>query len=151
MNGRVRTVVAVRAAAALLLVGMAGCSVVDRPDTAAWDSQARTALTDAAGEVATARLVLETAADGETWSSYAVVTLADAEEAADTLASDLAKVQPPAARREEADQVLDLLQAASSAVREARQAALEEAYDDEALVTRLTTLGKALERASAAG
>jgi hypothetical protein len=147
VNGNLRRTVAAVSAAAVLPFAVAGCGLVEQPDPAAWDSEARTTLTDAAGEVATARLVLETAANREVWSSYAVVTLVDAEEAAEKLETDLAKLQPPPERRRQAEDVLDLLAAATTAVREAREAAVDQEYDDADLVAKLTTLKEALERA----
>ncbi|MFC5728541.1 MULTISPECIES: hypothetical protein [Nocardioides] len=143
-----RTVVAITAAASVLATG--GCAV-SAPDAAGWDEQARTSLADAAGEVATARLTLETAADERTWPSYAVVVLAEAEDAAATLHDDLAKVQVPAERREVAAEVLGLLAAAATSVREARQAAVGGRYGDPALMQELDRLLQALESGAESG
>lgn len=143
-----RTVVAV--ALALASAG-ASCSSVDRPDVAAWDTSAEQALSDASSEVATARLALDTAARERTWSSYTVVLVAQAEEAMATVEDDLARLQVPDGRTEEAAEVLALLGEATSAVRDARADTVEGKYDDRATRDALAEVATALTRAAGAG
>lgn len=138
-------VVAVLLALALLL---AGCGVVSRPDPTAWDDRAAQALTDAGSEVATARLALESAREGRTWSSYTIVLLAEAEEAAGTVEEDLSRLQVPAGRADAATHVLDLLDQAVDLVGEARAHAVAGKYDDQALVDELDRLADELRQAA---
>lgn len=148
-----RTLAAVPAAVLGLLVllgGLAGCGVVSQPDTKAWDEQVQTTLADAASEVATARLALRSAHDDRVWSPYALVLVTESEKAADKLESQLASLQPPTSRQQQAEDVLDLLASATSAVREAREAAVDKKYDDPALDSKLAKLHDALEQASKA-
>ncbi|GAA1528600.1 hypothetical protein [Nocardioides humi] len=127
---------------------VAGCGVVGRPDADGWDEQAEQALADAASQVATARLALETAAEGRTWSSYTTVLMADAEEAAGRAEDDLARVQAPARRTGAARAVLDLLARAVELVRTARAHVVAGRYDDPALLDDLDRIAGELERAS---
>ncbi|WP_408898244.1 hypothetical protein ACJ5H2_03845 [Nocardioides sp. R1-1] len=131
-----------------LLVATVGCGVVSRPDAAGWDQQAERALTDAASQVATARLALENAAAGRTWSPYTTVLVADAEEAAGTAEEDLARLQVPAARERAAATALDLLHRAVELVGEARAHAVDGVYDDRALLEQLDVLARELEQAA---
>ncbi len=136
------TVVAVALAAALPL---AGCSMVSQPDAAAWDQQAERSLSDAASQVDTARLALETAREERTWSSYTVVLVAQAEEAMGTAQDDLSRLQVPPARAQRAEEVASLLDEAATAVEDARAHAVAGRYDDERLRTRLSDLDRRLE------
>ncbi|MBV6726084.1 hypothetical protein [Nocardioides daeguensis] len=138
-------VVAVLLALALLL---AGCGVVSRPGPAAWDDRAAQALTDAGSEVATARLALESARKGRTWSSYTTVLLAEAEEAAGKVEEDLSRLQVPAGRADAAAHVLDLLGRAVDLVGEARAHAVSGKYDDQALLDQLDRLSDELQQAA---
>ena len=125
-----------------------GCGIVSRPDAAAWDQQARRSLTDAASQVSTARLALETAAERRTWPAYATVVVAKAEEAAGTAEEDLARLQAPPQRADAAATVLDLLDEAVSLVAEARAHAVEGRYDDSALLDDLDRIAGELEQAA---
>ncbi|MFB9765696.1 hypothetical protein ACFFOS_14990 [Nocardioides kongjuensis] len=140
-------VVAVLVALPVLLL-LAGCGVVSKPDATAWDDQATQALTDAGSEVATARLALESARRERTWSSYTTVLVAEAEEAAAKAEEDLSRLQVPASRRDDAAQVLDLLDHAVDLVSEARAHAVAGRYDDKALVHRLDHLSDQLQQAA---
>ncbi|MBM7516363.1 hypothetical protein [Nocardioides nitrophenolicus] len=143
------TVVAVLVASTVLLaLLLAGCGVVSRPDPTAWDDQATQALTDAGSEVATARLALESARRGRTWSAYTTVIVAEAEEAAGKAEQDLARLQVPPGRADDAAQVLDLLDQAVDLVGEARAHAVAGRYDDRALVERLDHLSDQLRQAA---
>lgn len=126
-----------------------GCSVVDEPGPGAWDTQAEQALSDAASEVATVRLALDTAERRRTWASYAVVVVTEAEEAVGTVEDDLARLQVPPSREEEAVDVLALLEEATSAVRDARALAVEGDFGDARTLSALADL--AAELTSAAG
>lgn len=141
---------ALAVALSVLSVLLAGCSVVSQPDAKDWDKQVQTTLEDTASEVGTARLALESAAHDRVWSPYSLVLLSEAEESAGKLESDLSALQPPPSRQQQAEDVLDLLESANSAVREARVAAVEEKYDDPDLVANLAKLHDDLEQASKA-
>jgi len=121
---------------------------VSKPDEAAWDDQAGPALTDAASEVATARLALESARADRTWSSYTTVLVAEAEEAAGKVEEDLSRLQVPAGRTDDAAKVLDLLDRAADLVGEARSHAVAGTYDDRGLVDRLDHLSDQLQQAA---
>lgn len=141
MSGAWRTTVVAVALAATLT----GCSLVEQPDAKAWDDRAEQALTDAVGQVRTARLALDSARRERTWSSYTVVLVAQAEEAMGTAQDDLSRLQVPTARAERAERVEQLLDDASTAVEDARAAAVAGRYDDPALRQELTDLGTRLE------
>lgn len=136
------------AVVAVLVLLLAGCGVVSRPDATAWDHQAAQALTDAASEVATARLALESARKERTWSSYTTVLVAEAEEAAGKVEEDLSRLQVPDGRTDEATKVLDLLDRAVDLVGEARAHAVDGKYDDKALVDHLDDLSDELRKAT---
>lgn len=136
--------------AALLLAtaALSGCTVSE-PDEKGWTEIARTSLTDAAGEVATARLTVAAAQDDEVWDAYAVTVTSEAEKQVATAEESLSSVQPPPGLRERAEQLLTVLGDAADAVRAARIAVV--AGDvDEALLRQLrdtvTTLERAAER-----
>lgn len=141
MTGAWRTTVV----AVALTATLTGCSLVEQPDAKAWDDRAEQALTDAVGQVRTARLALDSAQRERTWSSYTVVLVAQAEEAMGTVQDDLSRLQVPAARAERAERVEQLLDDASAAVEAARAAAVAGRYDDAALREELTELGDRLE------
>ncbi|TNM44233.1 hypothetical protein FHP29_05895 [Nocardioides albidus] len=135
--------------ALLLLAGLLGaCGVVSRPDAAAWDDQATLALTDAGSQVATARLALTSAAKERTWSPYTTVLVAEAEEAAAKAEEDLARVQVPPGRADDAAAVLDLLDRAAGLVGEARAHAVDGEYDDRSLLDDLDRLAGELQKAA---
>lgn len=138
------------AVAGLLAALLCGCSLVEEPDVAAWDQQAAQALEDAASEVATTRLALETAARERVWSSYTTVLVADAEEAIATVADDLARVQAPAGRTEQAVDVGALMDRAVATVRAARSLVVQGRYDDPATVDDLDRVATELEDAAGA-
>ncbi|MBM0127081.1 hypothetical protein [Pimelobacter simplex] len=140
-------VVAVRLVASLLVL-LTGCGVVSEPDATAWDQHAVQALTDAASQVATARLALEAAGDGRTWPTYTTVLVAEAEEAAGTAEEDLARLQVPPERADAAPEVLDLLGRAVDLVAEARAHAVAGTYDDRALLDALDRLSDDLRQAA---
>lgn len=142
------TVVAVWLVQAAVLVG---CSLVDEPDPAEWDAQAGKALQDAASEVRTTRLALDTAADERSWSSYTTVLVVQAEDGVATVADDLAVVQVPPGRQQRADEVERLIEGAVAAVREARSLALRGTYDDPDVVDQLDRLAGDLEQAAGQG
>jgi hypothetical protein len=132
----------------LLLLLLSACGMVGQPDTAAWDDQAEQALADAGSQVGTARLALESADEERTWPAYATVLVAQAEEAAAKAEEDLARVQVPAGRADDAAAVLDLLGRTADLVREARAHAVDREYDDRALLDELDRLADELRRAA---
>ncbi|KRA31180.1 MULTISPECIES: hypothetical protein [unclassified Nocardioides] len=138
------------ALAGVLAALLCSCSLVEEPDAAAWDQQAAQALEDAASEVATTRLALETAAQERVWSSYTTVVVADAEEAIVTVADNLARVQAPAGRTEQAADVGALMDRAVASVRAARSLAVQGRYDDPASIDELDRLATDLEDAAGA-
>lgn len=131
-----------------LVTAFAGCSLVDEPDAAAWDEHASRALGDAASEVGTARIALETAAKERAWASYTTVLVAQAEEAVATVADDLAVVQVPPSREQRAGEVDSLIEDAVEAVREARSLAVRGRYDEPEVVDELDRLADELESAA---
>lgn len=134
--------------AALLLAtaALSGCTVSE-PDEKGWTEIARTSLTDAAGEVATARLTVAAAQDDEVWDAYAVTVTSEAEKQVATAEESLSSVQPPPGLRERAEQLLTVLGDAADAVRAARIAVV--AGDvDEALLRQLRDTVTMLERAA---
>lgn len=137
---------AVGAVLALLLTGtvLAGCTV-GQPDAKGWTEIARTSLTDAAGEVATARLTLAAVRDDEVWHAYAVTVTADVEKQVATAEESLSTAQPPAGLRERAAHLLTVLGDAAELARAARVAAVDEEVDA-ALLRRLADTVTTLER-----
>ncbi|NYI99864.1 4-hydroxy-3-methylbut-2-en-1-yl diphosphate synthase IspG/GcpE [Nocardioides thalensis] len=134
------------AALLLALVASTGCTVSE-PGEKGWNEIARTSLTDAAGEVATARLTVAAARDDEVWDAYAVTVTSEVERQVATAEESLASVQPPPGLRERAEQLLTILGDAADAVRAARVAVV--AGDiDEALLRQLRDTVSALERAA---
>lgn len=129
------------------LVVAAGCSLVAQPDVAAWDGKARQAAADAASEVATVRLALDTARADRAWASYTQVLVADAEKALATVQDDMARLQVPSGREEDAADLTELLDGAAGAVRAARQDVVEGRYDDPRLLDELDRAGDRLTRA----
>ncbi|WP_207009130.1 hypothetical protein [Nocardioides aromaticivorans] len=130
-----------------VLAATSGCSLVGQPDVAAWDQEARQAVTDATSEVATARLAVETAHEERTWSSYTVVLVADAEKAMGTVQDDASRLQVPAGRDQDAEDLEALLDEAATAVQDARQHAVDGRYDDRAVLDALDRAADRLERA----
>lgn len=129
------------------LVVAAGCSLVAQPDVAAWDGKARQAAADAASEVATVRLALDTARADRAWASYTQVLVADAEKALATVQDDMARLQVPSGREDDAADLTELLDGAAGAVRAARQDVVEGRYDDPRLLDELARAGDRLTRA----
>ncbi len=136
------------AVAVVVALLLGGCGVVGRPGPGAWDEHAAQALGDAESQVATARLALRTAGEKRAWPSYAIVVVAQAEEAADTAEHDLARLQVPPEREAAAARVLDLLARAADLVGVARARAVDREYDDRALLDELDQLAAELGRAA---
>ncbi len=138
-----------RAAVALvvaLLVGvLAGACSVREPDTADWRELARTSLSDAASDVATLHLTLQSVRDGEIWSSYAVTVAAEAEKALGIAEESLSSVQPPAGRHDDTEDLLGMLDRAMDAVRAGRADLVAGTDVDAAVIRRLGRLATALE------
>ncbi|HWJ09973.1 MAG TPA: hypothetical protein VNS46_11380 [Nocardioides sp.] len=132
---------------ALLPWVVSGCSLVAQPDTAGWDRSARQAVTDATSEVATTRLAVETAHEERAWSTYTLVVVAEAEEAMGTVQDDVSRLQVPAGRGDDADDLEALLDDAAGAVQEARQHATDGRYDDPRLLELLDRVEEQLSRA----
>lgn len=135
------------AAAVCAAAVTSGCSLVGQPDVAAWDDDARRAVTDATSEVATVRLAVETARDERAWSSYTLVLVAEAEKAMGTVQDDMSRLQVPSGRDRAAADLEALLDEASTAVQDARQHAVEGRYDDPAVLDALDRAGDRLARA----
>lgn len=107
-------------------VVLAGCSLVSQPDPDDWTATSQRSLESAASAVATTRVTLREHDAGDLWDSYAVVLLADAEEAVGTASDDVALLQTPPGEKERAERVLDLLAEAEDAVRAAREAMVDD-------------------------
>lgn len=108
-------------AAAVLLLGVAGCGLVpSRPDGPAWDQAARQSLEDAASEVATVKVALEQQQKGHLLGKYGVTTVTDSEEALGLAQDSILTQQPPTSRQEGFDKVAAALGDAGDLVTEAR-------------------------------
>lgn len=148
MNSSQRPTVVAVLVALLVLLLLAGCGVVSRPDATAWDDRAAQALDDVGSEVATARLALESASEARTWSAYTTVLVAEAEEATGTAAEDLARLQVPDGRIDAAARVLDLLDRAVDLVAEVRAHVVDGEHDDQELLDELDRLSDQLRQAA---
>lgn len=142
MSGAWRTTVV----AVSLTATLTGCSLVSQPDATSWDDQATQALSDAAGQVGTARMALDSARRGRTWSSYTVVLVAQAEEAMGTTQDKVSTLQVPAGREKRAARIEQLLDDAGKAVQDARADAVTGRYDDPRLRRQLSDLGERLQK-----
>lgn len=129
----------------VLVAVLAGACSVREPDTADWRELARTSLSDAASEVATLHLTLQSVRDGEIWSSYAVTVAAQAEKAIGTAEESLSSVQPPAGRHDDTEDLLGMLDRAMDAVRAGRADLVAGTEVDAAVIRRLGRLATALE------
>lgn len=133
-------------AAVLVLVGLvAGCGTVKEPDPEDWDESARVALTDAASQVATVRLTLESQRRDDVWYGYAVVVLADSEEAVGMSEDKVTTLQPPPQRAKVSAKVTSLLATASDVVEKARQTLVAKQPISDDLLRRLDVLSDRLE------
>jgi hypothetical protein len=96
------------------------------PDHAVWTDQARHALTDAQGEVATVELVLRQQRQDKLPQNYQQVVVLQSEEAIGTTASSFSSVQPPATDDPQYRKVTSVLSDASDLVAEVRIAVVRE-------------------------
>lgn len=129
---------------ALLAMLLAAC-VPATPGTDEWREDARHALGDVAGQLATVALALEN--DDRLVGGYAKVVVADAEESAGRSADGFEQQQPPAGHRKEFDKVSAALDKGLSLLTDARIAVVDgdtAAYDR--LATRLYRLQARLQR-----
>ena len=135
-----------RAAAAVVLLAVVagGCGTVEEPDPEDWDESARVSLDDASSQLATARMILETERRDDTWHGYAVVVLADAEQAVGKDADSLSALQAPPERSKVSSKVNDLLSSASDLVAQARTVVVAHKTIDPRLLARLRSLGDRL-------
>lgn len=129
----------------LLLLGLvSGCGTVKEPDPEDWDETARTSLTDAASELATARMTLESQRRDDVWYGYAVVVLADSEEAVGKAEDKVTTLQPPPQRAKVAAKVTSVLATASDVIEKARQTLVAKQPIDDDLMRRLDVLSDRL-------
>ncbi|HWJ81063.1 MAG TPA: hypothetical protein VNS55_02400 [Nocardioides sp.] len=129
----------------LLALLLGACGTVKEPDPEDWDETARVSLTDAASEVSAVKLTLVHARSDDLWRSYAVVVLADAEEAVGKAEDKVTVLQPPPARTKVADKVANLLATASDVVGKARQSYVASHRVEDQLLHRLDVLAGRLE------
>jgi hypothetical protein len=133
------------ALAVLLALLIGACGTVKEPDPEDWDESARVSLDDASSQLATTRMILTTRQQDETWHGYAVVVLADAEQAAGKDADSMSALQPPPERSRMSTEVTDLLTRASDLVEQARLVVVAHKMIDPRILKRLQTLGDRLD------
>lgn len=134
--------------AVVVLLGLlglvSGCGAVKEPDPEDWDETARTSLTDAASELATVRLTLESQRRDDVWYAYAVVVLADSEEAVGKAEDKVTTLQPPPQRAKVSATVTSVLATASDVIEKARQTLVAKQPIDDDLMRRLDVLSDRL-------
>jgi hypothetical protein len=118
---------------ALLLAMGIGCAPKS-PDARVWTDQARHAVTDAQGEVATAQLVLRQQQEDRLPQNYQQIVLIDSEESVGTTAESFSSVQPPPGTDATYENVTAALSDASDVVAATRIAVVR---DDTAAYSKL--------------
>jgi hypothetical protein len=96
------------------------------PDPPVWTDQARHAITDVQGEVATVELVLRQQQSDKLPQNYQQVVVLGSEEAIGTTAESFSSVQPPPGEDARYKQVTSVLSDASDVVAETRIAVVRE-------------------------
>jgi hypothetical protein len=96
------------------------------PDRAVWTDQARHAVTDVQGEVATVELVLRQQRAGKLPQNYQQVVVLGSEEAIGTTAESFSSVQPPEGADSHYQRVTSVLSDASDLVAQTRIAIVRE-------------------------
>jgi ABC-type uncharacterized transport system auxiliary subunit len=139
--------VSTRVIGLLVALGLlAGC-VPSAPEPESWRDDARQAVSDVAGEVATTQLALEQERADRLLGGYAVVVVVEAEKLAGDAATSFESEQPPKAEQKRHDTVSKALDEATGLITDARIAVAdgdEAAYDD--LVRQLDRAGRRLDR-----
>ena len=134
----------------VLGVLLGACTSVSQPDAAAWRDHARHALEDVASEVATASLTLTQLDEGRLPAAYGVAVLAETEKGIGTAEESFSSLQPPPRRGARADRLLAVIGHAVDAVQRAREAVVDETYDQPELVAELDRLRTVLDERRAA-
>ena len=132
---------AVCAVPVVLALSLTNACAPMSPDRAVWTDQARHALSDVQGEVATLQLVLRQQGRDELPQNYQQIAAIDSEEAIGTTAESFSSVQPPAGADRRYRQVTSLLSDASDLAAETRIAIVRE--DTSEFPKLLDDLGKA--------
>jgi hypothetical protein len=109
-----------------LALSLSSACAPKSPDRAVWTDQARHALSDVQGEVATLQLVLRQQGRGKLPQNYQQVAAIDSEESIGTTAESFSSVQPPAGVDRRYRQVTSLLSDASDLAAETRIAIVRE-------------------------
>ena len=131
-----------------LLLG--ACTAVSQPDAASWRDDARHALEDVASEVATASLTLTQLDEGRLPAAYGVAVLAETEKGIGIAEESFSSLQPPPGLGARADRLLAVIGHAVDAVQRAREAVVDETYDQPQLVAELDRLRTVLDERRAA-
>lgn len=117
----------------VLLIILGGCvahPVSPARTYSAYEGKARTTASSARSSIATARLLAETARDGETFGGYAGMLASESEDELSSTIGTFDSIQPPNARSEELRDELDsLMQEALRTVTGVRIAARRSNFD----------------------
>lgn len=128
-----------------VVLSLTGC-VPSRPSASDWDTTARHSLEDTVSQTQTMRLVLVGLEDDTILQTSARSMAVQVEEAVSKAAESVTTLQPPAARREQAARVTQLLSDAADLTRQCRIALTDRGtagYRD--LVDQLDALTRDLE------
>jgi hypothetical protein len=143
----VSPVTVLRVLGALVVLGLLSACVPSAPSPESWREDARRAVSDVAGEVATAQLALEQETADHLLGGYAVVVVVEAEELSGDAATAFESAQPPPVEEKRYDRVTKQLDEATGLITDARIAV---AAGDEAayptLVRQLERAGRRLDR-----
>jgi hypothetical protein len=143
----VRSEPVARVLGVLIALCLLSACVPSAPSAEDWRKDARQAVSDVAGELATTQLVLEQESADRLVGGYAVVVVVAAEELAGTAATGFESEQPPGIEQERYDSVTGQLDQATGLITDARIAVAdgdEAAYAD--LVRQLERSGRRLDR-----
>jgi vacuolar-type H+-ATPase subunit D/Vma8 len=138
---------AARVLGVLVALGVLTACVPSAPSAESWREDARQAVSDVAGELATTQLALEQESADRLVGAYAVVVVVEAEELAGAAVSGFESEQPPKSEQRRYDAVTKALDRAAGLITDARIAVAdgdEAAYDE--LVRQLDRAGRRLDR-----
>lgn len=138
---------AARVLGVLVAFGLLSSCVPSAPSAESWREDARQAVSDVAGEMATTQLVLEQHSADRLVAGYAVVVVVEAEELAGAAVTSFESEQPPKGEQRRYDAVTKALDRATGLITDARIAVAdgdEAAYDE--LVRQLERAGRRLDR-----
>jgi hypothetical protein len=123
--------------AAAVMLAVCSCSVPDSPSATKWADDCDQQSSTVASALATSAEVLRLVGDDRVPSRYARVVLVQAEESADKAITSAEALQPPSSALEADRRVMQVLEDAASAVRDARVALAADAEPTHHAVTVL--------------